>query len=191
MQFIFATHNQHKLTEISQLLRNKIDLLSLNDVGHTTEIEENGKDLLENALIKARTIFNLYGKNTFADDTGLEIEALDGQPGVYSARFAGEEKDANANMNKVLKLMHNIENRKARFRTIIALIVDGNEHIFEGIVNGTILREPKGNKGFGYDPIFQPDDKMISFAEMDAEEKNRISHRGKAIEKLIEFFNNM
>lgn len=187
MKLIFATHNQHKLEEIQQLINPSVELMSLNDLNYFDEIEETGKDLTENALIKAKAIFQKFQTNTFADDTGLEIECLKGEPGVYSARYAGEEKNSMANMQKVLSLMQGQSNRRARFRTVIALLLDGQEYFFEGIVNGEILETPVGNKGFGYDPIFKADGYNVSFAQMEAKTKNSISHRGRAVQKLIDF----
>ena len=187
MQIIFATHNQFKLKELQQLLNEKVTLLSLTDLGIFDEIEETGKTLIDNALIKAKTIYDKCGKNVFADDTGLEIEALNGAPGVLSARFAGEEKNAAKNIEKVLTLMKNKKNRNACFKTVIALILEGNTHFFEGIVEGKILEKPAGHNGFGYDPIFVPKGYDISFAQMDSNIKNSISHRGLAVEKLIKF----
>lgn len=184
---VFATHNQHKLIEISAMVSEKFELKSLNDINCFDEIPEE-KDTLEgNALDKARFVFEKYGLNCFADDTGLEIEALNGRPGVYSARYAGESKDSQANMNKVLAEMEGISNRKARFRTVIALIIEGNEFLLEGIVNGNIIEHKRGSSGFGYDPIFIPDGYHCTFAEMDLTEKNKISHRAIATLKLIEF----
>lgn len=187
MKLIFATHNQHKLEEIQQLILPSVELVSLNDLSFFEEIEETGKDLKENALIKAQTIYRKFETNTFADDTGLEIECLNGEPGVYSARYAGDEKNSLANMQKVLSLMKGQSNRKARFRTVIALIFNQQEYLFEGIVNGEILETPIGEKGFGYDPIFKAEGYNWSFAQMDAETKNSISHRGQAVTKLIQF----
>jgi XTP/dITP diphosphohydrolase len=187
MKLIFATHNQHKLEEIQQLLLPSVELMSLNDLNYLEEIEETGKDLIENALIKAQTIYQIYQTNTFADDTGLEIECLNGAPGVRSARYAGEEKNSLANMEKVLSLMKGQSNRRARFRTVIALIFNQQEYLFEGIVNGEILETPIGDKGFGYDPIFKADGYNESFAQMDAKTKNIIRHRGRAVNKLIQF----
>lgn len=191
MKLVFATHNQHKLTELQQIFGNQIELISLNNLNHFEEIKETGNTLVENALLKARTIYNLYKINTFADDTGLEIDMLDGAPGVYSARFAGEDNNARNNMNKVLELMQNISNRKAQFKTIIALIINGKEFVFEGTVIGEILDKPIGNQGFGYDPIFQPHGYAESFAQMNPEIKNKISHRGKAVEQLIKYLNTL
>ena len=187
MKLVFATNNQHKLRELQQILGDKIQLLSLKDINCFEEIPENQETLEGNASEKSFFIFNKYGYNCFADDTGLEIDALNGEPGVYSARYAGEEKNAEANMQKVLQKMHEIKNRKARFRTVISLVIDGHESQFEGVINGIILPERKGEEGFGYDPIFQPDGFEESFAEMNAEQKNQISHRGRAVHKLVEF----
>ncbi len=187
---VFATNNQHKLIEISSLISDCFELKSLNDINCFDEIPEE-KDTLEgNALDKARYIFEKYGLNCFADDTGLEIEALQGKPGVYSARYAGESRDSNANMNKVIDELVGIENRNARFRTVIALIIDGNEYLLDGIVNGTIIEHKRGDSGFGYDPIFVPNGYDLTFAEMDLTEKNKISHRALATHKLINFLNN-
>jgi XTP/dITP diphosphohydrolase len=186
---IFATNNDHKLKEIKSILGNSFNLLSLRDINMQEDIPENEPRLEGNALSKARYIHNATGKNVFADDTGLEIDFLKGFPGVHSARFAGENKDSSANIEKVLSLLGNTTNRKARFRTVIALIFEHKEYLFEGIVTGTILTERRGTKGFGYDPVFMPDGKNLTFAEMDLEEKNSISHRARAFEKLREFLN--
>ncbi len=191
MKLVFATHNQHKLRELQQIIKNDIQLISLDDLNYSTEIEETGNTLVENALLKARFIYERYSISTFADDTGLEIDALNGAPGVYSARFAGEDKNAVNNMNKVLDLMKGLTNRKARFKTVIALVLNGKEFLFEGVVEGNILETPVGTNGFGYDPIFQPMGYSISFAQMDSETKNKISHRGKAVEKLVSFLNQL
>lgn len=164
-----------------------IKLLNLQDINFTDDIPETSPTLEGNALQKARLIYDKFQIGCFADDTGLEIEALDGRPGVYSARYAGEDKNTEANMNKVLLELGGAENRKARFRTVIALILDGKEHLFDGVVNGVILTEKRGGKGFGYDPIFMPEGHPKSFAEMTLEEKNNISHRAIAVKKLIEF----
>ena len=190
MQLVFATHNNHKIKELQEILGDKIKLISLNDLGVVEEIEENGTTIEENASIKAKYISNKFGVNVFADDTGLEIEALAGKPGVMSARYAGEEKSPLKNMEKVLLQMQNKEDRNARFKTVISLIFENKEFLFEGIVNGQILSAPIGNNGFGYDPIFMPDGFTLSFAQMDSETKNRISHRGKAVEQLINFLKN-
>jgi XTP/dITP diphosphohydrolase len=187
MEIIFATNNENKLREIRQILGTSFSLLSLSNLNIKEDIPENEPTLEGNALFKARFIYKLTGMNVFADDTGLEIEALNGQPGVYSARFAGDEKDSDANIEKVFFLLGKNKNRKARFRTVIALIFKGNEHLFEGIVTGTISTEKKGNEGFGYDPVFIPDGEKLTFAEMDLNEKNTISHRARAFEKLRSF----
>ncbi|MGM0503650.1 MAG: non-canonical purine NTP diphosphatase [Bacteroidota bacterium] len=187
MEIIFATNNHNKLKEVQQLLAPKINLLSLADVGITGDIPEDYLTLEENALQKARIVHQQTGKDCFADDTGLEIDALNGQPGVLSARYAGEEKDAEKNMQKVLRLLKNINNREAQFRTIIALIIQGKEYLFEGKVKGEILRNKQGREGFGYDPIFKPLGFEESFAQMNINLKNEISHRGKATAKLVHF----
>ncbi len=187
MKLVFATNNQHKLQEIKQLLGDSFGLLNLNDIGCEDEIPENQDTLEGNAAEKSFYIFNKFGLNCFADDTGLEIEALNGEPGVYSARYAGEERNSVNNMDLVLAKLDKIKNRKARFRTVISLVIDGHEIQFEGIVDGCILEEKRGNSGFGYDPIFQPDELNLSFAEMPLDEKNKISHRGRAVQKLVEY----
>jgi len=184
MEIVFATNNGHKLTEIRDLLGDSFTLLSLNDININEDIPEDLPTLEGNALFKAKYIYKVTGMNVFADDTGLEIDALEGKPGVHSARFAGDEKNFSANTRKVLELMTGKKNRNARFRTVIALIINGSEHLFEGIVTGTILDENRGNGGFGYDPIFVADGEKKSFAEMTLNEKNRISHRARAFEKL-------
>jgi XTP/dITP diphosphohydrolase len=187
MKLVFATNNQHKLLEIKHLLGDSIELLSLNDIDCTDDILENQETLEGNAAEKSFYIFNKYGLNCFADDTGLEIESLNGEPGVYSARYAGEERSADQNMNLVLSKLAKIKNRNARFRTVISLVIDGHEIQFEGVVDGRILEEKHGNTGFGYDPIFQPEEYSLSFAEMSMNEKNKISHRGRAVQKLVEY----
>lgn len=187
MNIVFATNNQHKLEEIQKLVSTDFIILKLNDIGCFEELQENQNTLEGNASEKSWYIYNKYQMNCFADDTGLEIEVLNGRPGVFSARYAGLQKSFADNMKKVLKEMQEKSNRKARFRTVISLIINGKEKIFEGIVNGIILQKPRGDKGFGYDPIFQPDGYDLSFAEMSLEEKNKISHRGKAVELLVEY----
>ena len=184
MKIVFATNNDNKLKEIRNLLGKSFSLISLKELMFNEDIPENYPTLEENALFKSRFIHKISGMNVFADDTGLEIEALGGRPGVHSARFAGENKDFQANIDKVLLLMTGVSNRKARFRTVIALIANDSEFIFEGIVTGTILDTRRGHNGFGYDPIFVPDGENLSFAEMSLDEKNKISHRAKAFEKL-------
>ena len=187
MELIFATHNQNKVKEISAILPSIIKLKSLNDLNFTDQIPETSKTLKGNALIKARTIFNEFQRDCFADDTGLEVEALNGAPGVYSARYAGNRKRDEDNIYKLLKELRNHDNTKAQFRTVIALIYNHKEFIFEGIIKGKIIKEIKGGNGFGYDPIFQPENHLLSFAELSTEKKNKISHRAIAFRKLIDF----
>jgi len=187
MQIIFATNNKNKLKEIRNILGTSFTLLSLSDLGIDDDIPENEPTLEGNAIQKARHIHKIVNMNVFADDTGLEIEALNGLPGVNSARFAGEDKNSDANINKALKMMGTSANRKARFRTVIALILDGKEFFFEGIVNGKIINEKRGREGFGYDPVFVPEGRKMTFAEMLLDEKNKISHRARAFEKLRDF----
>jgi len=187
MKLVFATNNPHKLQEIQQLLGNSFELLSLNDIHCDEEIPENQETIEGNATEKSFYIFHKYGFNCFADDTGLEIDALNGEPGVYSARYAGEEKISENNIQLVLQKLAKINNRKARFKTVISLVIDGRETQFEGIVTGLILEEKRGTTGFGYDPIFKPDESQLSFAEMTMEEKGKISHRGRAVQKLVEY----
>ena len=184
MEIIFASNNLNKIREINNVLGNSFTLLSLRDINMNEDIPENEITLEGNALIKARHIYEAAGMNVFADDTGLEVEALNGRPGVHSARFAGENKDSDANIEKLLSLLEDETNRNARFRTVIALIFDGKEYLFEGVVTGTIIKERRGKMGFGYDPVFIPEGKSVTFAEMDLAEKNRISHRARAFEKL-------
>ena len=187
MTLVFASNNEHKIKEINSLLGDSFRLLSLRDVNITEEIPEEEPSIEGNALAKARYVYKATGLDVFADDTGLEVEALNGLPGVHSARFAGEDKDSSENIKKVLKMLGTNENRKARFRTVIALILNKKEYLFEGIVNGTIISEKRGNNGFGYDPVFVPEGKLLTFAEMDLKEKNTISHRAQAFDKLKEF----
>jgi XTP/dITP diphosphohydrolase len=184
MEIIFASNNLNKIREINSVLGNTFTLLSLQDINMTADIPENEMTLEGNAIYKARHIFKATGMNVFADDTGLEVEVLNGMPGVHSARFAGESKDSHANIVKLLSLLDNETNRNARFRTVIALVYNSNEYIFEGIVNGIITKEKRGRQGFGYDPVFIPEGKNQTFAEMDLKEKNSISHRARAFEKL-------
>jgi XTP/dITP diphosphohydrolase len=190
MTLVFASNNEHKIKEIKSLLGNSFTLLSLHDINIREDIPEEEPQIEGNALAKARYVFNVSGLNVFADDTGLEIAELNGLPGVHSARFAGTNKDSSANIEKVLFLLGNSKNRKARFRTVIALILEKKEYLFEGIVNGTIIKEKRGIEGFGYDPIFLPDGKTYTFAEMELSEKNTISHRALAFEKLKKFLVN-
>lgn len=187
MKLVFATNNNYKLKEISHIIGNNIELISLSDLNIREEISEDFLTIEENALAKARYIHCITGMDVFADDTGLEIEALGGAPGVHSARFAGDDKNFDKNIDKVLELLTGIENRKAVFRTVIALIIKGREYLFEGKVTGIILNERRGKEGFGYDPVFLPDGYDRTFAEMTLEEKNRISHRASAFMKLKTF----
>ncbi|MGV6860235.1 MAG: non-canonical purine NTP diphosphatase [Putridiphycobacter sp.] len=191
MKLVFATQNKNKVKELKQLLPDTIDLLSLIDIGCTEDIVEDALDLKGNATLKSKYVFDTYNLNCFADDTGLEIEALNNEPGVYSARYAGPDKDSEKNMDLVLAKLEGQSNRKARFKTVISLIIDGKEWFFEGIVNGVITHQKSGKKGFGYDPIFQPDGYKRTFSEMDISEKNKISHRGLAVKKLIHFLNDL
>ena len=191
MDLVFATNNMHKLKELQQMLGDKIKLLSLKEIGCYEELPEEQNTLEGNASQKAFYVYNKYGYNCFADDTGLEIDALDGEPGVYSARYAGEEKSAEANMNKVLKKLTKINHRNARFRTVVSLVINGEEKQFEGIVEGEILEVKRGDEGFGYDPIFKPGGYSKTFAEMDLKEKNQISHRGRAVKKLVNHLMNV
>ena len=189
MKFVFATNNTHKLEEIRRMLRGSHQIVSLAEIGCHEDIPEEQDTLEGNALQKARYIKQHYGYDCFADDTGLEIDALGGRPGVYSARYAGEAKDSEANMRKVLAEMQGHSDRRARFRTVIALILGNEEHLFEGKVEGEILTARQGSAGFGYDPVFRPDGYDRSFAEMDPDTKNSISHRGEATRKLAAFLN--
>jgi len=186
-KLIFATNNKHKVDEAQHLLGSTCDVCSVGDLNFNEDIPENQTTLEGNAREKAWFIYKKFGFPCFADDTGLEIEALDGEPGVYSARYAGEEKSSLKNIQKVLEKMSDIDNRRARFRCVIALIIDEKEYLFEGIINGQILRSPVGDFGFGYDSIFKADGYDISFAQMTLDDKSEISHRGEAIKKLVEF----
>lgn len=187
VELVFATNNQHKLKEVQALLGNHFRLLSLIDIGFDEEIPEDFDTLQDNALQKARYINSRFGYNCFADDTGLEVDALNGEPGVYSARYAGEAKNPHDNIVKLLKNLVGVKHRRAKFRTVIALILDGNEYLFEGKVNGEIIDKGRGSDGFGYDPIFLPEGYNQTFAEMPLELKNQISHRGRAVVKLVDF----
>ena len=186
-KLVFATNNDHKLRELMEILPPEFELLSLNDIHCTDDIPETGDTLEANAAQKSFYIWNKYQINCFADDTGLEIEAIGNEPGVYSARYAGEDKSAAANMLKVLEKLEGETNRKAQFRCVISLVIEGKETHFEGVVKGEILKEKQGEAGFGYDPIFVPDGYNQSFAEMSANDKNQISHRGRAVMKLVEY----
>lgn len=186
--YVFATNNPHKLEEVRRILGESANLLSLSDIGCTDDIPEEMPTLQGNALAKARWVRNRFGYNCFADDTGLEVEALGGAPGVHSARYAGGSgHDSNANMALLLKNLEGVDNRKADFRTVIALIDNDGEHFFEGRVDGHIAWQPSGSNGFGYDPVFVPEGHSRTFAEFDSDEKNAISHRGRAIAALAEY----
>ena len=191
MKLVFATNNLHKLKEVQEMLSNSIEVLSLKDIGCFEDVEETESTLEGNAKLKADYITEKYGFDCFADDTGLEVEAIDGKPGVYSARYAGAHGNAEKNMEKLLNELQNKSNRKAKFRTIIALNLRNKQYLFEGICDGKILNEKTGVKGFGYDPIFKPSNASSSFAEMNSEEKNIISHRGIAIQELVQFLNSL
>lgn len=195
MKIVFATNNAHKLQEVRQILGVRFEVVGLADIGCHEDIPETAETLEGNALQKARYVKEHYGLDCFADDTGLEVRALDGAPGVHTARYAelfgaGDTHDSNANMNLLLRNLENKSDRHARFRTVIALIYQGEEHLFEGIVEGEILHERHGHEGFGYDPVFEPEGRGVSFAEMLAADKNAISHRGRASQKLVEFLKN-
>ena len=190
-KFVFATNNAHKLEEVTAILGNRIELLSLKDINCHTDIPETADTLEGNALLKAQYIQENYQMDCFADDTGLEVEALNGEPGVYSARYAGDGHNAEANMLKLLHAMEGIENRKAQFRTVFTLIIDGKEHLFEGVIKGEIIKTRRGNSGFGYDPVFVPEGYSQTFAEMGNELKNKISHRAIATNKLCKFLNSI
>lgn len=191
-KLVFATNNAHKLEEVAAILKDKVELLSLNDIDCHTDIPETADTLEGNAWIKSSFIFENYGLDCFGDDTGLEVEALGGAPGVYSARYAGGEgHDSLANMHKLLQELEGKENRKAQFRTAISLILDGKEHLFEGIVKGEIILEKRGDSGFGYDPVFMPEGYDQTFAELGNDVKNQISHRALAVEKLCEFLHSL
>lgn len=187
MKLCFATNNEHKLREVKQLLIDKHDILSLAAIGCTEELSEDQDTLEGNSLQKAKYVFDHYNISCFADDTGLEVEALQGVPGVYSARYAGEHRNSDDNIILLLKNLSHHTNRKARFRTVITLIIQNEIHQFEGIANGEILKSRRGDHGFGYDPVFLPEGHHKSMAELSANEKNAISHRGLAVKKLVEF----
>jgi XTP/dITP diphosphohydrolase len=189
MKIVFATNNKNKLRELQQILGDKFELLSLADINCFEEIPETSPTIEENSLEKAEYVHKKYKTDCFADDTGLEIEALDGRPGVYSARYAGEDKNMEKNIEKILSELEKKDNRNARFKTVVSLILNGETHQFEWIINGKIIKEKTGESGFGYDPVFMPDGYDITFAEMDAALKNKISHRGIAVQKLVDFLN--
>ncbi len=187
MKLVFCTNNDHKIQEVSQILGNQFSYLKLNDIGFNDEIPEPFDTLEENSNIKANIVFEKTGYNTFAEDTGLFIEALDGEPGVYSARYAGEPTDSTKNMEKVLSKLKHVVNRKAYFKTVVTIIIEGTTHQFSGSCNGNIALEQSGQKGFGYDPIFIPNESSVTFAELTAEEKNKFSHRRKAFDQFATF----
>lgn len=189
MKLVFASNNKNKIKEITLLLPKEIEILSLEDIGCLEEIPETAETIEGNAIIKANYITEKFGYNCFADDTGLEVDALNGEPGVYSARYAGEQKNANDNMDKLLYNLKDKANRKANFKTVICLNLNGAQHLFTGVINGKIIEEKIGNNGFGYDPIFIADGYEKTFAELSLEEKAVISHRGLAVKQLIEFLN--
>jgi XTP/dITP diphosphohydrolase len=187
---IFATNNQHKVNEIRSVLDKSFDIISLKEAGIDIDIPEPHDTLEANASEKSSTIFKLAGKNCFSEDTGLEVAALDGEPGVKSARYAGDNRSFDDNIDKLLHNLRSYNNKTARFRTVVSLILDGKEFFFEGICTGKIIDTKKGAKGFGYDPVFIPDGSDKTFAEMEMEEKNKFSHRKKAMQKLVDFLNN-
>ena len=187
MKLVFASNNKNKIQEIKHQLPADIKLLSLEDIGCFEDIPETADTIEGNAILKADYVTKNYGYNCFADDTGLEVDALNGEPGVYSARYAGEQKDANDNMDKLLSQLNGMTNRHAHFKTVIALNLNGQQHLFTGIVNGEITTEKAGEKGFGYDPIFKPVGLNLTFAQISLDEKAKLSHRGRAVEQLIDF----
>ncbi len=191
MKLIFATNNQHKVDEIRAVLDNRLEMMTLKEAGINQDIPEPYDTLEANASVKSKTIQELTGLNCFSEDTGLEVEALQGEPGVKSARYAGENRSFDANIDKLLVNLEGQTNRKARFRTVISLLIDGQEFLFEGICKGRITAEKRGNQGFGYDPVFIPEGSVRTFAEMTMEEKNQFSHRKKATEKLVAFLNRL
>ncbi|HLT66168.1 MAG TPA: non-canonical purine NTP diphosphatase [Flavobacterium sp.] len=187
MKIVFASNNKNKIVEIQKQLPSHIQLVTLEEISCTEDIEETGQTIEENAIIKANYVTEKYGYPCFADDTGLEVESLNNEPGVYSARYAGLDKNDHKNMDLVLSKLENETNRNALFKTVIALNINNEQVLFTGIVNGTITLEKRGNYGFGYDPIFMPNNSDKTFAEMDSEEKNNWSHRGKAVSQLIDY----
>ena len=189
MDLVFATNNKNKLKEIKHIILDKINVLSINDLNHSDDLEETGLTLKDNASQKARFIYKKFNKNCFADDSGLEILSLNNEPGVFSARYAGLNCSADDNMNKVLKKLENIKNRSAIFKTVICLILDGKQYFFEGSIEGTITNEKIGHNGFGYDPIFCPNNFNLTFAQMSVKEKSKISHRAIAVSKFVKFIN--
>lgn len=191
MKLIFATNNQHKVEEMRAILDNRFEILTLKEAGIDLDIPEPHDTIEANATEKSKVIYTLTGMNCFSEDTGLEVEALNGEPGVKSARYAGDEKQPHRNIEKLLSNLSGITNRKARFKTVISLMLNGTEHLFEGICEGTITQDIRGSGGFGYDPVFLPDNAHKTFGEMEMEEKTRYSHRARATEKLVTFLNNL
>ena len=189
MDLVFATNNKNKLKEIKHMIIDKINVLSINDLNHSDDLEETGLTLKDNASQKARFIYKKFNKNCFADDSGLEILSLNNEPGLFSARYAGSHCSADDNMNKVLKKLENIKSRNAIFKTVICLILDGKEYFFEGSIEGIITNEKIGHNGFGYDPIFRPNNFNLTFAQMSVKEKSKISHRAIAVSKFVKFIN--
>ena len=189
MDLVFATNNKNKLKEIKHIILDKINVLSINDLNHSDDLEETGLTLKDNASQKARFIYKKFNKNCFADDSGLEILSLNNEPGVFSSRYAGSNCSADDNMNKVLKKLESIKNRNAIFKTVICLILDGKEYFFEGSIEGIITKEKIGHNGFGYDPIFRPNNFNLTFAQMSVNEKSKISHRAIAVSKFVKFIN--
>lgn len=187
MKLIFATHNKNKLKEVKSLVPSSIELLSLDEINFSDEIAETADTIEGNALLKSKTIYEKTGVNCFADDSGLLVDALNGAPGVYSARYAGEQKNDQDNMRKLLHELKDIPNKKAHFKTAMVLFIDGKEYLFEGQIEGKIITEKQGTNGFGYDPIFVPDGYNETFAQLDSEIKNKISHRARALQKMLEF----
>ena len=186
-KLVFATNNAHKLAEVRAILSPEYTIISLADLDCNEDIPETATTLEGNSLLKAKYVYDKFGFDCFADDTGLEVDALNGEPGVYSARYAGEENNSHENMRKVLSLLGDNKNRAACFRTVISLIQGGNTTLFEGKIEGVIISKPLGKSGFGYDPIFVPNNYVLSFAQLSAEEKNRISHRAMAVQKLVDY----
>lgn len=189
-KLVFATNNRHKLEEVGDVLKDQLEILSLKEINCFDDIPETADTLEGNALLKAKHIYDNYGFDCFADDTGLEVEALDGRPGVYSARYAGEDQNAARNMEKLLRELEGQPNRRARFRTVVALIEEGKVSYFEGKIEGKIIEQQRGSTGFGYDPVFVPDGYSQTFAELGSEQKNKISHRALAVKELINFLKN-
>jgi XTP/dITP diphosphohydrolase len=190
MQLVFASNNKNKILEIQSMLPESIKILSLSDIGCHEDIPETANTIEGNAILKANYVTQKYGYDCFADDTGLEVEVLNGQPGVFSARYAGEQRNDNDNMDKLLTELDNKTNRNAQFKTVICLNINNKQHLFTGIAKGNIVKNKIGNQGFGYDPIFQPEGYQYTFAQISLEEKANISHRGKATRALIDFFKN-